>query len=253
LKKRNPVSLVVITLNEANRIWRLFESADFADEVIVVDSGSEDETVRICEEAGARVIYHPWPGYAKQKQFAMEQAKYEWILSLDADEALSEKLAAEIREAIDSAKPEVAAFSMPRISRYLGRWIRHGGWYPDRKTRLVRRGCGRWEGEGIHEKLVVNGEIEKLKNPIFHYGYRDISEQINTINNYSRITTDHRPAMGGWYVVAGVFHAIGKFIECYIYKLGFLDGLQGLIIAMNSSFYVFLKHAKSWEKGREKK
>jgi hypothetical protein len=180
----------------------------------------------------------------------MEQAKCEWILSLDADEALSENLAAEIREAIDSAKPEVAAFSMPRISRYLGRWIRHGGWYPDRKTRLVRKGCGRWEGEGIHEKLVVNGELEKLKHPILHYGFRDISDQINSINNYSRITADHRAAMGGWYVVAGVFHAIGKFIECYIYKLGFLDGLQGLIIAMNSSFYVFLKHAKSWEKGR---
>ncbi len=248
--EKTTVSIVVITLNEADRIRKLFESGAFADEVVVVDSGSQDDTVRICEEAGARVIYHPWPGYAKQKQFAMESARSEWILNLDADEWVSEKLAVEIREAIDSVKEEVVAFSMSRLSRYLGRWIRHGGWYPDRKIRLVRKGCGCWEGEGLHERLVVDGKVEELKNPILHDVYRNISDQVQTIDKFSKIYAEEKGRMGGWYVFAGFFHAIGKFSECYLYKLGFLDGVPGLIIAMNSSFYVFLKHAKSWEKGR---
>lgn len=244
------LSLVVITKNEADRIPRLLETASFADEVVVVDSGSTDATRDVCRAAGALVIEHEWLGYVAQKQLAMDEARGEWILNLDADEALSPESCAEILRAIKDAPDDVAGFSLPRLSRYLERWIRHGGWFPDRKVRLVRRGHARWVGDGLHEKLEVTGSVRQLKHPLLHYVYRDISDQIRTINRFSTVTAEHRPnAASGWYVWWGVFHALGKFLECAIWKLGILDGIPGLVIAMNSAFYVFLKHAKAWEKG----
>ena len=244
------LTIAVIAKDEADRIPRLLASAGVADELIVVDSGSTDKTVEICRSYGARVILHDWMGYVDQKQFAMEMATGDWILNLDADEALSSKSREEIRTALTSAGAEIHGFSMPRLSRYLSRWIRHGGWYPDRKIRIVRRGCGRWIGDGLHERLEVSGQVGELKQPLLHYVYRDISDQVRTINRFSTVTANHRkfPA-SGLHVFWGLFHAAGKFLECAIWKLGILDGVPGLVIAMNSAFYVFLKHAKAWEKG----
>lgn len=243
------LSVAIIAKNEADRIVHLLKSCAFADEVVVVDSGSIDGTPAICENAGARVIFNEWPGYVAQKQFALEATSSEWILSLDADEEVSALLAREVCEAIANAGPGVCAFSMPRLSRYLGRWIRHGGWYPDGKVRLIRRGSGTWQGVDPHDKLVVTGEIRQLKNPILHHVYRGISDQVATINNFSEIYAGQGNSRGGWFVVAGLFHAFGKFVECYFWKLGFLDGIPGLIIAVNSAWYTFLKHAKKWESG----
>jgi glycosyltransferase involved in cell wall biosynthesis len=244
------LSVAVITLNEADRIRGLLDSVGIADEVVVIDSGSSDETVEICRDAGATVVVTEWRGYARQKQFAVEQARGEWILSLDADEALSQGLAEEIPSALAAAGNDVSGFSMPRLSRYLGRWIRHGGWYPDRKVRLVRRGCGQWVGEGIHEKLEVSGKVVPLETPILHYVYRDIADQVAVINRFSEIAATHARNKGSFLdLLWGVVHAAGKFLECAVWKLGILDGAAGLVIAVNSSFYVFLKHAKAWEKG----
>jgi len=244
------LTIAVIARNEADRIGRLLESSDIAHEVLVVDSGSDDNTVEICRALGARVIDHQWQGYAAQKQFAMEVADGDWILNLDADEALSAESSAEILEAIRTAGPDVDAFSMPRLSWYLNRWIRHGGWYPDRKVRLVRKGRGRWTGDGLHEKLEVTGRVGELRHPLLHYVYRDISDQVKTINSFSSVFAQHRnnPGSAG-YLLLGLVHAMGKFLECAVWKLGFLDGLPGLVIAVNSAFYVFLKHAKAWESG----
>ncbi|MGD9971725.1 MAG: glycosyltransferase family 2 protein [Desulfatirhabdiaceae bacterium] len=241
------LSVVVIAKNEADRIPGLIESVGFADEVVVVDSGSDDGTQAICGRLGARVVFHEWAGYAAQKQFATSLARYGWILNLDADEWLSDSLAVEIQQAIRDAPDSVNGFSMPRLSRYLGRWIRHGGWYPDRKVRLVRNGAGQWVGSGLHETLEVTGQVARLNAPILHDVYRNISDQIQTIDRFSGVYAEHKTA-SGWYVVAGCVHAFGKFLECFVYKLGFLDGLPGLIIAMNSAWYVFLKHAKVWER-----
>ena len=247
--KKSKISLSIIAKNEADRIGPLLNSAKFADEVLVVDSGSTDGTQDFCKKLGAKVVFHEWAGYAAQKQFAMEHTLSEWILNLDADEEISDSLAEEIQHAIKNAGSDVAAFSMPRLSRYLGRWIKHGGWYPDRKVRLVRRGKGTWKGEGLHEQLIVNGKIEQLSEPILHHVYRNISDHLVTINRFSDIYAVERGPVGGWFVLAGAVHALGKFAECYLWKLGFLDGIPGLVIAMNSSWYVFLKHAKAWESG----
>jgi len=247
------ISITVIAMNEADRIGRLLKSAKFADEVIVVDSGSTDGTQELCEKLGARVIFNEWPGYAAQKQFAMEQATSEWILSLDADEEVSDALAAEILNAVDNAEPGVRGFSMPRLSRYLGRWIKHGGWYPDRKVRLVRRGNGKWSDDALHEKLIVDGKVERLSKPILHHVYRGISDHVRTINRFSDTYAAGRAPASSGFVLAGVGHCLGKFLECYVWKLGVLDGVPGLIIAMNSAWYVFLKHAKTWESSFQKK
>jgi len=243
------ISIAVIAKNEADRIGHLLKSAAFADEVIVVDSGSIDGTQALCEKMGARVIFNAWPGYAKQKNFAMEQTTSEWVLNLDADEEISGALAAEIMDAILHAAPEIRGFSMPRLSRYLGRWIKYGGWYPDYKVRLVRRGSGSWSRDTLHEKILIDGKVERLSKPILHHVYRGIADQVKTINRFSDIYAAQKLPVGSGFVLAGVGHALGKFLECYVWKLGVLDGIPGLIIAMNSSWYVFLKHAKAWEMG----
>lgn len=247
--KKSKISIAVIAKNEVDRIGRLLKSVKFADEVVVVDSGSTDGTQAFCEQMGAKVVFNKWPGYAAQKQFAMEQTSLEWILSLDADEEISDSLAEEIQQAIKNVGSDVSAFSMPRLSRYLGRWIKHGGWYPDRKVRLVCRGKGMWKGKSLHEQLIVNGKIEQLSEPILHHVYRNISDQVATINSFSDIYSVDCGPKGSWFVLAGTVHALGKFVECYLWKLGFLDGIPGLVIAMNSAWYIFLKHAKAWESG----
>jgi glycosyltransferase involved in cell wall biosynthesis len=247
------LSVAIIALNEADRIGTAIDSCrPAAQEVVVVDSGSTDGTTDIAASLGARVIHQPWLGYVGQKQVALEAASGDWVLNLDADEALSEESCREIMAAIEGAPPHIHGFSMPRLSRYLNRWIRHGGWFPDRKVRLVRRGTARWVGDGLHEHLEVDGAIDELHVPLLHYVYRDIFDQVKTINGFSQVEAEQRGARSSGHVILGVFHSLGKFIECAIWKLGVLDGIPGLIIAMNSAFYVFLKHAKAWEKGLSK-
>jgi glycosyltransferase involved in cell wall biosynthesis len=253
--KQDPprLSVAVIAKNEADRIGRLLDSVQMADEVVVVDSGSSDGTVELCRGHGFRVVHHDWQGYVIQKQVAQDLCLGEWILNLDADEALSGEGAAEILREIDQAGPDVAGFSLPRISWYLNKWIKHGGWYPDRKVRLVRRDRGKWVGDGIHERLEVDGEIKSLNHPILHYVYRDISDQVATMNRFSTVTAEHRKKPASkLYLFWGLAHAVGKFLECAVWKLGLLDGAAGFVIAVNSAFYVFLKHAKAWEKTQPK-
>lgn len=246
--EKSTIGIAVIAKNEKDRIGRLLKSLDFANEIVVVDSGSSDGTQDLCERMGSKVVFKEWQGFGLQKQFAMDQIQSDWVLNLDADEEVSKELAQEMIAAVNNADPRVGGFSMPRLSRYLGRWIRHGGWYPDRKVRLVRRKSGKWSDDPLHEKLYVDGKVERLSKPIFHYVYRNISDHVKTINRFSDVYAVENPSAGNGFVLVGVGHAVVKFFECYVWKLGFLDGIPGLIVAMNSSWYVFLKHAKRWEK-----
>lgn len=251
--EKQRIGVAVIAKNEADRIGRMLDSVRFADDVVVmVDDSCTDDTADVCRKWGARVVNRPWEGFAAQKQAAMDAVSAEWVISLDADEVMTPELASEIRAVVDQSPSGTNGYAMPRLSRYLGRWIRHGGWYPDRKVRLVRKGRGRWHGEGLHERIVVQGKVGRLHHPFLHYVYRDIADQLKTIDKFSTIHAETAGARGSGTVFWGVLHAVGKFFECYFWKAGVLDGSPGLIIAMNSAWYVFLKHAKMWEKGRRR-
>jgi glycosyltransferase involved in cell wall biosynthesis len=242
------ISVTVITYNEERNIGDCLESVKWVDEIIVVDSLSNDQTVAVCRNYTKNIVQRPWPGHVLQKQFALEQATGDWILSLDADERLSPDAQEEIRAEMRSAAPDLDGFVFPRHSYYLGRWINHGGWYPDYKLRLIRRGRGRWTGIDPHDKLIVDGKTKTLETEILHYVYRNLSHQLTTVDSFSAITARQWQEQGEKFsLLPLLLKPPAKFIECYIWKKGFLDGLPGFIIAVASSFYVFLKYAKFWE------
>ena len=180
------LSATIVTLNEEKNIARAIESLRCCEEIVVVDSGSSDRTKTIANQRGARVIPHAWPGYAQQKNWAAAQASNDWILSIDADEALSEELEAELL-ALKSAGPDAAGYSMPRMAQYLGKWIRHSGWYPDRKLRLYdRRRCS-WKGEYVHESVHVEGPVGLLRSNLLHFTCDSLSAHMKTLDGYTTL------------------------------------------------------------------
>ena len=226
-----PVSLVVITFNEEKNIERCIRSVPFATEVIVVDSLSQDRTTEIAVGLGARVIERNFEGYRNQKQFAIEQATQPWVLSLDADEALSAELQAEILRALH--RPEFDGFRIPRCSHHLDRWIKHGGWYPDYQTRLFKKDSGRWVGGEVHEQAMVDGTLGTMESDILHFVFEDLTDQIETNNEFSSLGAKQLKMKGeAFSFLKLALRPVGKFFECYIWKKGFLDGSAGFIIAL---------------------
>lgn len=241
-----PLSLVIVTLNEADNIERCVKSVPFANEILVVDSHSTDATVQIAEKLGARVLIETWRGYGPQKAFAVSQAKNDWILSLDADEALSPELQQEILAKFASLKPEVG-YEMPRLSWHLGRWIRHGGWYPDAQLRLFHRAHSQWSSAALHEKVQVKSKL-RLEAPIMHWVFTDLSDQVITNDKYSTLGAREWVSAGrGFSLWKLVVKPASKFFECYFLKQGFRDGMPGFIIAVGAAYSLFLRHAKVWE------
>lgn len=239
------ISAVIITHNEADRLPAALQSLEgVVSEIIVVDSYSSDETVKIARRYGCRVFEREWTNYADQKNFGNSQASFPWILSLDADERLSPELRKEIIS-LRLSEPDCAGFSMPRRVYYLGRWIRHGGWYPDRRVRLFRRDKARWEGEFVHEKLVVDGEVRKLHGDILHFSYRHITDHMRRINLFSELGAKKLYAQRKkcrWYHL--ILLPLLRFLRNYIFLGGFLDGFPGLVIAVLSSYALFARYAK---------
>lgn len=239
------ISAVIITYNEAERLPAALKSLEgVVSEIIVVDSHSIDETVKIARSFGCRVFERGWTNYADQKNFGHSQASYPWILSLDADERLSPELREEIISLLPT-EPDCAGFSMPRRVFYLGRWIRHGGWYPDRRVRLFRRDRAHWEGEYVHEKLVIEGEIRELKGDILHFTYRNITDHMRRINHFSELGAKKlyaRRKKCRWYHLTLLPWL--RFIRNYIFLGGFLDGFPGLVISVMSSYALFARYAK---------
>ena len=243
------ISAAIITYNEERNIARVLESLRCCDEIVVVDSGSTDRTVELATKLGARVLESVWRGFAGQKNYASEHCENDWILSLDADEALSEALEGEIWQ-IKKNGPEYDAYTMPRMAQYLGRWILHSGWYPDRKVRLFDRRQARWMGDFVHESVIVDGRIGHLKSNILHFTCSSLSEHLKTMDRYTTLAAEQlveQKKAIGWKHLA--LDPPWTFFQSYILKRGFLDGVEGLAIAYMAALYNFLKYAKAKNMG----
>ena len=239
------ITATIITLNEERNIARAIESLRCCDEILILDSGSTDRTLQLAENLGARVFEAGWRGYSGQKNWAAEQAANDWILSLDADEALSEALEAEIWS-LKKSGPRFDGYTMPRLARYLGRWILHSGWYPDRKIRLYDRRKGRWVGDFVHESVHVDGRLGQLESNILHFTCESLSEHVKTMERYTTLAAQEIAArkiqVPLWRVL---LDPQWTFLKSFVLQGGFLDGREGLTIAYMAAFYTFLKYAKA--------
>jgi glycosyltransferase involved in cell wall biosynthesis len=245
------VSVTIITLNEAEHIGAAIDSVAWADEVVVVDSGSIDGTVEIAKERRARVAVRDWPGYVDQKNYAAALAANDWIFSLDADERVPPPLAQEIRQRLEHVNG-VAAFRGPRVAFHLGRWVRTTDFYPDYQTRLYDRRAAKWRGKYVHESVGTDGRIEFLTSELQHYSFRDVADQIERINRYTTLAARQMHEEGRRSgAVQMLVHPPAAFLRNYILRRGVLDGTAGLTISLLNSYSVLVKFAKLWELNRK--
>lgn len=243
------ITATIITLNEERNIARAIESLRCCDEILMVDSGSGDRTLELAQNLGVKVIEAPWRGYARQKNLAAEHAAHDWILSLDADEALSEGLEGEIWS-LKKNGPQHDAYTMPRLAQYLGRWIFHGGWYPDRKVRLYDRRKARWTGDFVHESVTVDGRVGHLDANLLHYTCDSLSEHLRTMDRYTTLAAEEMVARKKKVPAHRlVVDPVWSFVKGYVLQRGFQDGTEGLAIAYMASLYTFLKYAKARNMG----
>jgi len=239
------LSVCIICFNEERNIGRCLHSAVWAHEIIVVDSMSTDKTVELARSFTDRIYQRPWAGYQAQKQFALSKATGDWVLSLDADEKITTALQDEIRSSIK--QPDAKdGYRIPRRSFYQGRWINHSGFYPDRQLRLFRRNRGHWTGEWVHERVEIKGSVGDLQNDLLHYPYKGIlSGQIQTVDNFSSLMAEDMYRKGKrFHIFLLLIRPLFKFLEVYLIKKGFLDGLAGFIIAMSSAYAMFARYIK---------
>lgn len=239
------LSVIIITLNEAADIRACLESVAWADEIIVVDAGSTDATVAICRELGAQVhVAADWPGFGPQKNRALDHATRDWVLSLDADERVTPELRQEI-EALLRSGPVAAAYDIPRSSSYCGRFMRHSGWYPDYVTRLFRRGAGRFSGDLVHERLVVDGPVHRLRAVLLHYAFDSMEEVLRKVDQYSTAGARRMQAQGRRATLSGaVLRGLWSFVRTYVLRLGFLDGREGFMLAVSNAEGTYYRYAK---------
>jgi len=248
---RATLSVVVVTLNEEERIRECLDSVAWADEVIVVDAESQDKTAAIAREATDQVIVRPWPGFAAQKNFGLEQASGEWILSLDADETVSPALRAEITAVLERGGA-AAGYAVPRRNVFWGRWVRHGGLYPDWQIRLFRRGKGRFIDRAVHESVTIEGDVARLSCHLEHRSYRDVGDFLARADRYTSLAADEWVAAGrpSRPLVDMVARPAGRFLSMYVARAGFLDGWRGFLLATLYAYYVLMRSAKIWERAR---
>jgi glycosyltransferase involved in cell wall biosynthesis len=248
------LSVCIITLNEEANIGRTLASLkEIADEIILVDSGSTDATVTIAQSFGAKVFAEPWKGFARQKNSSLAKATCDWILSLDADEEVSIELAASIKKLMKSgATPESAGYKMNRRNMYFGKWLKRSGYYPDPKLRLVKRGAAEFELRDVHEDMKMPGKLGHLQGDLLHHAYQDLESFLEHQNKYSSLGADMvvRERKVGFSVINIVFRPLVRFIWAYFFRMGFLDGREGLVVLMNHAAYVSWKYTKAWQKSK---
>ncbi len=238
-----PVSVTLITLNEEQNIARALRSVQWANEIIVVDSGSTDKTIPIAKAMGAKVFSRDWEGYGQQKNFAHAQATQEWVLNLDADEEVSPELFAELTTAV-TGTTAFAGYFIPRKTFFVGQWIKNGGWYPGYIKRLSKKGMSRWTEPAVHEDLQIDGPVGQFSGAILHHSFPSVESQVLTNLKYAKLgardlARRNRPAT----VAHLLFKPWGKFISTYFLKSGFRDGLRGFLISVNAAYSIFLKYA----------
>ena len=249
------LSVTVVTLNEESNLRRCLSSlCDLATEIVVVDSGSTDGTRAVADEFGARWFHQDWQGFRDQKNFALSKAEQPWVLCLDADEELSPALREELAETLKADDPAIAGASFPRLSQFLGRWIRHGDWYPDRKLRLFRREKGRFVGEPGHDNVEVDGQVVRLKADLLHYSYPSTNDFIQKLSGFSDAFLAKEIAAGkSWSLWQNVTRPWWRFVRGYILRRGFLDGFPGFWIAKATAFSAFVRHSRLYEREVEAK
>jgi glycosyltransferase involved in cell wall biosynthesis len=241
------LSVIVITKDEEQIIGRCLGSVRWADEIIVVDSGSTDRTQEICRELGAQVSVAPdWPGFGPQKNRALALATCDWVLSLDADEWLSPELADEVRAAI-RRPADVAGYELPRRSSFCGRYMRYSGWWPDRLPRLFRRGRARFSDDLVHERLIVQGPLGRLHGELLHETFPDLEKLLDKLNRYSSAGAAAYVGRGKRASLSrAVRHALWTFVRTYLLRAGFLDGREGFMLAVCNAEGVYYRYAKAW-------
>jgi len=244
-----PVSACVIARDDALGIERCLASLAWTDEtVVVIDERSCDGTEDLARRAGARVLRHPYQGNVEQKNFALDQAKHDWVVALDADEALSPALAACLRERLAGDPPGLDGLELNRVTRHLGRWIRHGDFHPDWQLRVFRRSRGRWAGSNPHGRVRVVGRVERLVGDLEHASYADLADQVARVQEYSRVEARELHRRGRRARISDLcLRPPARFLRAYLLKAGFLDGVPGFLIASVTAFHVLLKYAKLWE------
>jgi glycosyltransferase involved in cell wall biosynthesis len=242
-----PISATIIAFNEEHNIREALQSLSWADEIVVVDSGSSDSTLDICREFTDKIFQRAWTGYVDQKNFAVEKAHHDWIFSLDADERVSPELCKEIRTLAGSGfgKP---GYRIPRVAFFMGRWIRHGDWYPDYQLRLFDRRSGKWEGGRVHESVRLHEKPDFLRGEIQHYTYHNLSDYLRRLEVYSNLAAFDYRQRGKKATPFGLLgNPTAAFIKAYMLKRGFMDGTQGFAVAVMSAVSVFFKYAKLYE------
>ena len=248
--KRQPVSVSIVTRNEASRIGACLDSVSWVDEVVVLDSGSEDDTRDICRARGATVLEAPWGGYSPQKNLAIDNTRHAWILSLDADEVVTEALRRQIISVLEADGP-ADGYRVPRKNIFFGKWLRHGEHWPDHQIRLFRKKTGRFNEKPVHESVDVDGTVEALPEPLEHYGYDDIGEFFARQVRYAALAAGELHMKGRIPGVADfLFRPFWRFIKGYIIKGGWLDGREGFIVSVGYTYYVFMRTAFLWERRR---
>ncbi len=243
------ISFCIITQDEEENMESLLNNIkSVADEIIIVDSGSKDKTVEISERMGAKVFFNNWIDYSTQKNFAISRAKKDWVFVMDADERLSEVLIDSIKKLKEKNKIDVEGFIINRKSYYLGKFINHSGWYPDAKVRLFKKGSGSFYGKYVHEGFRFNGNSEKIEGDVIHYSYKNLNDHIERIRKYSFLSAKRMKEEGkSFKFYRLIFNPFFGFLKHFFFKLGFLDGFHGFVIASLTSYYVFLKYLFLWE------
>jgi glycosyltransferase involved in cell wall biosynthesis len=242
------ISAFIVCCNEERQIRRCLESVAWCDEIIVVDSGSTDNTLAICQEYTSKVFYHPWQGYVGQKQHALSLCSGDWVLNLDADEEVSKELAVELRGLANSDSGSVNGYYLNRVVFFLNRWWRKGGWYPEYRLRFCRRSATSWGGEEPHEKASVTGATARCTGELFHYSFSDLADYVRRSNTLSSNATSSLLARNTTFSVTLLLaRPLARFLKFYVVKRGFREGIAGLIVAVIEAHSVLLKYSKLWE------